>query len=60
MNVEVPPAEEEEERPEGSRNPEVDELLRRLLVGELELTVDPISGRAMLNNEVRPAPEDRP
>jgi hypothetical protein len=46
LSLEVPSADEEEEWPAGSLDPEVDDLLRRLLVGELEVKVDPISGRA--------------
>ena len=64
MSVEVPPAQEEDkdedDQPEGSsRNPDVDELLRRLLVGELRLKVDPISGRAIPDGEPAPS-EDHP
>ena len=59
MSPEVPPAKEEREPSAGLLDPTVDELLRRLLVGELELRVDPVSGRAVVDGEL-PAPQDRP
>ena len=59
MSLEPAPAEEGEDRPAGSLDPQVDELLRRLLVGELELKVDPVSGRALPDGEP-PARKDRP
>ena len=55
MSLEVPPA-EEEERSAGLLDPAVRELLRRLLVGELELKIDPVSGRVLLDGRTPPPP----
>jgi hypothetical protein len=52
VSLETPPTREEQPEPSpGSLDPEVGELLRRLLVGELRLKVDPVSGRAVLDGE---------
>jgi len=62
MSLEVPPADEnqvdEHEQPKGML-PEVRELLRRLLVGDLELKVDPLSGQVEVDGE-SPASKDHP
>ncbi len=54
----MPPKEEEAEPSADSLDPAVDELLRRLLTGELELKVDPVSGRPLLDGN--PPPEETP
>ena len=54
MSFEVPPKEEEAEPSADSLDPGVDELLRRLLTGELDLKVDPLSGRALLDANTSP------
>ena len=59
MSREVPPAKEGEEPSASLLDPAVREVLRRLLVGELELKVDPVSGRALLDGKA-PPPQDRP
>ena len=60
MSLEMPPAREEEQAPpSGSLDPEVGELLRRLLVGELALKVDPVSGKAVAGDD-SPASKVRP
>ena len=64
MSFEVPPKEEEAEPSADSLDPGVNELLRRLLTGELELKVDPLSGRALIDGNTppdkTPPSEDRP
>ena len=55
----MPPAKEGEEPSASMLDPAVREVLRRLLVGELELKVDPVSGRALLDGKA-PPPQDRP
>ena len=59
MSREVPPAKEGEEPSASLLDPAVRELLRRLLVGELELKIDPVSGRVLLDGRT-PPPHHRP
>ena len=63
MSLEVPPADENQEdehrQSEGMLDPEVQELLRRLLVGDLELKVDPWSGQVEVDGE-SPVSKDHP
>ena len=63
MSLQVPPADEnqkdEHAQSKGMLDPEVQELLRRLLVGDLELKVDPLSGRVEVDGETPPS-KDHP
>jgi hypothetical protein len=59
VSLEVAPRKKEEKRSAGSLDPEVFELLRRLLVGELVVKVDPVSGQAVRDGRT-PSAQDRP
>jgi hypothetical protein len=60
MTIDWPPAAGEDGGADGNREQTVDDLLRALLVGDLKVRVDPISGQAIPGEGERPAAEDHP
>ena len=51
MTLELPPETERDRVPDGADEPTVDDLLRSLLVDEVKVRVDPITGRAIQDGE---------
>ena len=51
MTVELPPETEHDATPTSSGEPTVDDLLRALMVHEVNVRVDPITGRAIPDGE---------
>jgi len=60
VTVDVPPAAGEGESEKGDSTKTVDDVLRELLVGDLKVRVDPVSGQAIPDGEGAGAREDHP